>query len=132
MSFASFTAPAAAAPAPAVSLLPQCALDPGSFQAKWGALGAGQQLALQCRTRVPSVEEVSAAARGAGLQTMASGDTGAQLKLFLFGQDSQMGFHCLELLVDKASGRISVTVKSDMAQNAGVVSQALSGALGHF
>jgi len=136
LSFASFTTPpaaaAAAAPAPAVALLPQCALDPGAFQAKWGALGAGQQLQLQCRARMPSVEEVSAAARAAHLQTMASGDTGAALKLFLFGADSAGGFHCLEVLVDKQSGRVGVTLKSDLPQHAALAAQAATQAFAGF
>ena len=121
-------APAAAPSAPVVSILPASVLDPPSFQSKWGALAVSQQVQLRAQ-RVPSTDEVSSILKASGIQTIASGDTGLQLKFYVFAQDSMGSFHCIEMLLDKSNGAISATIKSDLPANSRVAVTALSNAL---
>jgi hypothetical protein len=126
---------AAPAPAPAgasrlVAVGSGAALDSGAFQARWGALAASPALALQAQRLPPGGSaEVEAWARGAGLATIASGDTGAALKWFVYGQDDAGGFHLAEIVLDKSNGAVVATVKSDVPAAAHVAAAAIRAAL---
>jgi hypothetical protein len=126
--FASMGLGSAAPAASAVTILPSSVLDPPAFQGKWGALPVSQAMQLRAQ-RVPTTDEVSGLARAAGVQTVASGDTGAQLKFYLFAQDSTGGFHLFEVVLDKSNGAIAATIKSDNRAHVGVAAAALAGAL---
>ena len=47
----------------------------------------------------------------------------------MYGQDGQGGYHLFELVLDKGTGVISVTVKSDIPGNAAPAALALAQAL---
>jgi hypothetical protein len=47
------------------------------------------------------------------MPTIASGDTGPALKWFLFCRDTGGAFHLVEAVLEKANGRVAITVKSD-------------------
>lgn len=121
-------APSAAAAPSSSFLVPGAILAPNDFQAKWGGLGAGQQLALRA-ARLPSTAEVEALARGGNLLTIASGDVGSHLKFYFYGRDAAGAFHLLEVILDKNNGNITATLKSDNPAMAPAVAQALAAAL---
>ncbi len=118
------------APAPpAVTLVPPSApLDPGTYQAKWGMLATSNSSTFRAG-RVPSTAEVEALARAGNVFSIASGDVSTALKFFLYGQDSQAGYHLFQVLLDKTNGEVSVTVKSDIATNAPQAVAGLAAAL---
>ncbi len=119
-------APVAAAP-PALVAAPS--LDPGAFQAKWGALGSCGTISMRA-SRAPATAEVEALARAASVATVASGDTGAALKFYLYAQDSgTSAFTLFEVALDKSNGVISGTVKSENPGRAAAAVAALQGAL---
>ena len=109
------------APAPApvvVNLIPPTApLEPATFQGKWGMLGTSHTGTLRA-SRVPSTAEVEGLARSGNIMTIASGDVATALKFYLYGQDSNNGYHLIEMVLDKSNGVVTVTIKSDIPTNA--------------
>ena len=57
--------------------------------------------------------EVEAWCKGVDIFTIASGDTGAALKWFLYAQDSSSRLILLEALLDKQNGAFGLTLKCD-------------------
>jgi hypothetical protein len=109
-------------------LVPGAVLAPDAFQAKWGALGGGQALALRAG-RLPTTAEVEALARAGSLYTIASGDVGTHLKFYLYGRDASGAYALLEVVLDKSNGGITATLKCDNPAAAPAVAQALAAAL---
>ena len=97
----------------AAALLPQAWMDPPTFQTKWGGLPVSTTWSLRA-TRLPSSPgEVEALAKAFGICTIASGDTGAAIKWFLFAQDLSKLYILMEAMLDKQTGALNVTVKAD-------------------
>jgi hypothetical protein len=126
------SAPSAPAPPPAAALVPGPVLDSAGFQARWGALPVATSLALQASRLPASATEVEAWARAAHLPTIASGDTGPALKWFFFGRDTGGAFHLLEAVLEKATGRVAVTVKSEPGGAAAAAVAALRAAFANL
>ena len=104
-------------------------LDPAAFQAKWGSSPVAQNISLRL-SRLPSgPNEVEGLAKAAHFVTIASGDLPAQLKFYLFARDAGGAFHLIELLMDKNTGAVTGTVKSDAPAAAPAVVGALAAAL---
>ena len=62
-------------------------MTPATYQSKWGALPVGTSVSLRVsRLPVGGPAELEALAKAACLYTIASGDLGTQMKLFLYGQ----------------------------------------------
>jgi len=120
-------APAAPA-APAFALSPSAALDPPQFQAKWMALPVAQTLNLHA-SKVPSVAEVEGMLGAAHIKTVASGDTGPQLKFYFFGGSAAGAVYLTEVLFDKASQNFAASIKTEDAANAANFVAALRAAL---
>ena len=102
-------------------------MDPSAFQARWGALPSGAPISLRAQ-RLPTVGELEGALRGCGLATVASGDTGAALKVFAAGCEAG-GWHLFEVQLDKGSGVVSVTHKCDSGANGAGAGEAVRGGL---
>ena len=134
-SSSSYAAPAAlsssAYPAQAqvLSLVPGAVLDPDAFQGKWLSLPVSQSISMRLSRLPNGPGEVETLVRGALFSTIASGELPAQLKFYLYARDSIGAFHLVELLMDKNTGAVSGTVKSDAPGGAPVAVQALSTAL---
>ena len=79
-------APAPPPAPPAFALLPGSQLAPALYQSKWAALQVGATLQLQAARLPAGPAELEGLARAALLYTIASGDLGPQIKLFLYGQ----------------------------------------------
>lgn len=139
-------APAVAAPAPvaAVAAPPGfragVALDAPTYQARWGALPPAGSHTLR-GSRVPSTAELEGVLRAGHVSTIASGDVGPQLKLYLYagmaaGGDAMfaaasapVSLHLWELLFDKATGVYSITQKSEAPAAAGAAFAAFTATL---
>ena len=123
-------APAPAPPPapPAFAMRPGATLDPGTFQAKWGSLPAAPLVSLRA-SRLPSTAEVESLARKASFYTIASGDVGNVLKFYFFGCEAAGAYHLLEVLLDKTTGAVTITFKSDAGGNAQAALQAFGTAI---
>ena len=61
---------------------------------------------------------------------MASGDTGAAFKFFIYAQSAAGAYYVVECLLGKAPGTLAATIKTEDVANAEVVKGMLSAALG--
>lgn len=103
---------AAAAAAPAFALVPNPAIDAGSFQAKWTTGRVVGNVAVQL-PQLPQQAEIEQAFAANRIFTMASGDVGPQIKFFFYAQDTQGNFYLAETLVEKAERVLRATVKGE-------------------
>ena len=144
-SAASAGSPAALAPAPLV-LARAPAMDPGTFQEKWGALGVTPGCASSATGSMslgvgPGVASLTAAQplvahlAAHRFVTVASGGAPPAVRVFAHAADAESGrVFLLEAVVDTAAGTANVTVKSDetSTERAGQLEAAVAAALRGF
>ena len=84
------------------------------FGPRWDALPISDTLTLHT-DRIPRCEEVEVAARKHGLFTIRSGDIGAHLTWVFYARDTENRLYMADALLEKASGRVTVTLKAEAA-----------------
>jgi hypothetical protein len=104
-------------------------LDAAAYQARWGVLPVTASAQLR-GARVPPPSDLEALLRASHVNTIASGDVGSAVKLYLFAVDAGAGsLHMWEVVADKGTGVYAVTQKSENAGAAQGAAQGLAAAL---
>lgn len=97
---------------PSFSLVPNPAMDAGTFQNKWTTNRVVGSVAVQL-PHVPPQADLERAFAAAHVLTMASGDVGPQYKFFFYAQDNQGGVYLAETVVDKSDRMLRATIKGE-------------------
>jgi vesicle coat complex subunit len=116
-----FGAAPSPAPAPATLTLDASAnLEPAAFQTKWGSAAAGPNASFGINPSMVNGPRITALVGGAHIKQVAFGDTGGGLRFFFYARPKDSaaamsggGFHMLQVNMEKASGAVTVTSKTE-------------------
>lgn len=97
---------------PVFALVPNPAMDAGTFQSKWTNNRVVGSVNVQLPT-LPPQSDIEAAFAANHVLTMASGDVGPQYKFFFYAQDAQGRVFLAETVVDKGERMLRATIKGD-------------------
>jgi len=111
------------------SLVPKVTIDQNTFQSLWESLADGATLDLTLG-ELPSSDQVESLAAENRIYCMASGDLGPQFKFYFFGRDNLGVLHLAEVELEKASRRVTATVKSEDPADAQTFADSFMASLG--
>lgn len=96
----------------AMTLREDFVLDSSTFQGQWGALPDTLNSTLCVLSRLPAAPaEVEGVMRANHIKTMASGNLDAVMKIFFYAGDTNQTLYLIQMIIDKSSGAVQVTVK---------------------
>ena len=100
----------------AIVLVKGTTMEPAMFQSMWGSLSSSEVCTGTRSTPLPTKKVIETTVTDANIICMASGDTGSEYKYFFYGVDDKSNTYLSEVVVEKSSGRVSVTVKATAGQ----------------